>query len=80
MNFSQFTKFDKMITPSIIKILFWIGTIFSVITGLVMMFQGGFAVITGLFTIVLGPIATRVYCELLIVIFKIHRSEERRVG
>ncbi len=72
MNFSQFTSFDKMITPSFIKIIFWLGAGLSVLSGLAMLTQGGFAVIMGLGTIVLGPIVTRIYCELLIVIFKIY--------
>ncbi len=72
MNFSQFTKFDKMITPAFIKIIFWIGAGISVLMGLAMLTQGGFAIIMGLGTIILGPIGTRIYCELLIVIFKIY--------
>lgn len=72
MSFSQFTKFDKMITPSFIKIIFWVGTVFSVLSGIVMLTEGGFAVILGLGTIIFGPILTRVYCELLMVIFKIY--------
>lgn len=74
MDFNQFTRFDKMITPSIIKLLFWVGAGLSVIMGLVVMFQGGVAIIMGLATIVIGPIATRIYCELLIVIFKIYEN------
>lgn len=74
MNFSQFTKFDKMITPSFIKLLFWVGTVFSILTGLVIMFDGGFSIIMGLGTVILGPIVTRIYCELLMVIFKINEN------
>ena len=74
MDLREFTKFDKMITPSFIKLLFWIGTVFSVIMGLAMLFQGGMAIIMGLGTIVIGPIVTRIYCELLMVIFKINEN------
>lgn len=70
----KFTSFDNMITPTIIKILFWIGVGASLLTGLIIMFAGGFAVILGLIWLVLGPVLVRVYCELLIVIFKIHES------
>ncbi|WP_067727575.1 DUF4282 domain-containing protein [Oceanobacillus damuensis] len=72
--FKEFVSFDKMLTPTLIKVLFWIGVAFSVLTGLIMMFDGGFAVILGLITIIVGPIIARVYCELLIIFFKIHES------
>lgn len=67
-------NFDNMITPTIIKILFYIGVAASVLMSLVIMFTGGWAVLLGLIWLVLGPILVRVYCELLIVIFKIHES------
>jgi len=69
---NEFLNFDKMITPTIIKILFWIGVIVSVIFGLVQIFNGGFFVIIGLLMIVLGPIFVRIYCEILIILFKMN--------
>lgn len=79
--FQKFIKFDKMITPSIIKVLFWIGVGVSVITGLIMLiggiaspYGGGLQVLSGLLTIIFGPLMTRVYCELLILFFKIHEN------
>lgn len=76
-----FFTFDKMITPSIIKIVFYLGIIASIITGLAMIFSGinayyggGVQVFMGILTIIFMPIAVRIYCELLIVIFKIHES------
>ena len=73
------TNFDNMITPSIIKILFWIGIAASIISALVMIgngltvdYGGGVLVLSGIITLILGPIFTRVSCELLIVIFKIY--------
>ncbi len=79
--FNNFLKFDKMITPVIIRIIFWIGLAVSVIIALGMIISGlssswggGFQVLTGLITLVLGPLMVRIYCELLIVIFKINDS------
>lgn len=76
-----FFSFDKMITPAIIKIVFYLGIIASVISGLLMIFSGinayyggGFEVFAGILTIIFMPIIVRIYCELLIVIFKIHES------
>ena len=75
----RFLNFDKMITPTIIKIIFWIGVVLSVLLGLGMIvsgfgsyYGGGFQVFMGLVTIVVGPIIVRIYCELLIVVFKMH--------
>ncbi|WP_245831731.1 DUF4282 domain-containing protein [Oceanobacillus senegalensis] len=77
----EFFLFNKMITPTIIKVLFWIGVVGSVIvgimqfiTGLVTPYGGGFVVFVGLLTIVLGPLFARVYCELLILFFKMHET------
>jgi hypothetical protein len=69
---NEFLSFDTMITPLIIKIVFWIGVAGCVIGGIVMMIQGSF--LTGLLVLVLGPICVRIYCEILIVIFRIHES------
>lgn len=76
-----FLSFDKMITPTLIKIIFYIGIIMSTLTGIGMIlggmrshFGGGIQVFLGLLTLVISPIIVRVYCELLIVIFKIHDS------
>lgn len=76
---SSFTNFEKMITPVIIKILFWIGVVFSVLMGLILFIggiagNGGSAVLAGLILMLIGPLFTRVQCELLIVIFKIHET------
>lgn len=72
----DFTNFDKMITPTIIRIIFWICVTCSVILGLVLMFGGLFGssgtVLGGLVLIILGPIFSRIQCELLIIIFKIN--------
>ena len=83
-KFSKFFNFDKMITPAIIKVLFWIGIavvaiigLSGIVTGLFMPYGGGKVVLTGLLTLVIGPIAVRVYCELLIVIFKMHEALEK---
>ncbi len=67
---NDFLAFKKMLTPIIIQVIFWIGIAGFVIAGLGAMFQKGF--FTGLAILVFGPIAWRIYCELLIVIFRIH--------
>lgn len=75
----QYLHFDHMITPTIIQILFWIGIVASIIAGLSSIisglsasYGGGAMVLTGLLTLIIGPIATRVYCELIIILFSIN--------
>lgn len=76
----DFLRFKKMITPTIIQILFWIGVAVSVISGLISIIggatssygRGGAMVLMGIFWIVVGPVLVRLYCELLIVIFSIN--------
>jgi hypothetical protein len=76
----EFLHFDKMITTSIIKFVFWIGAGLSILSGLIIMIigvafdGGGIAVLLGLLSAVFGPIVVRIYCELLIVFFKIHEA------
>ena len=77
----EFLNFDKMITPSIIKFVFWIGSGLTVLWGLILMiigitssYGGGFQVFLGLLTILIGPFVIRIYCELLILFFKIHET------
>ena len=76
----DFLKFRKMFTPVIIQILFWIGVGVSVIAGLVQIgtafsrYGSAVSVLTGLLTIVLGPVVVRIYCELLILFFRMNKT------
>ncbi|MCL1078263.1 DUF4282 domain-containing protein [Parashewanella spongiae] len=70
--------FDSMLTPKIITFVYWIMLIGSVISGLTTMFSsfgGGF--ISGLGIIIFGVIGARIWCELLIVLFKIHENLQK---
>jgi len=66
--------FRKMITPLVIEIVFWILVVLTVIGGLVTLFSGHgiSSVVTGLLTIFLGPLALRIWCEIIIVLFRIY--------
>ena len=78
----DFLKFRKMITPAIIQILFWVGVAGSVIAGLVIMgtsfnsYYGGVGVFLSglLMTLVFGPVVVRIYCELLILFFRMNET------
>jgi len=67
-----FLNFDRLITPTIIKILYWLGIAGAVIAGMfAIAFGDG---LQGLLMILIGPIVVRVYCELLIILFRIHEN------
>jgi len=75
----DFLNFKKMLTPLIIKILFWVGVVICVLAGIASMingaqtqYGGGKAVFVGMLLVVLGPVIVRIYCELLIVIFSVN--------
>ncbi len=77
----DFLKFRKMITPIIIQVLFWVGVAGSVIGGLVAIGtsfgrygSGAAGFLGGLLMLVLGPVFVRIYCELLILLFRIHET------
>lgn len=84
--FKQLISFDKMITPTIIKILFWVGVgisgIFAISTfvsgfGIMFMdngFLGFLTIIMGFVIFAVGVLFSRIYCELLIVLFKMHEA------
>lgn len=70
----DFLRFEVMITPILIQILFWIFVVAAVISGIVMIVTAEDAAgrVGGLLVILLGPIAVRIYAEILIVLFRIN--------
>lgn len=74
-------NFDTMITPTIIKFIYAVTTIIGIIVGLGMIFTGfnayyggGIRVFMGLIVVIASPFINRIWCEGLIVIFKIHEN------
>jgi hypothetical protein len=65
----EYLTFEKMIAPVVIQILFWVGVVGIVLSGLFTLFSASF--ISGLLMIIIGPIVVRVYCEVLLVFFRI---------
>ena len=75
-GFKDFLAFRNLITPKIIQIVFWLGTAYFAVAGLtmtVMGLTGGGLVLMliGLLMLTLGPIIIRVFCELVMLVFKI---------
>lgn len=70
--------FDKMVTPKIINFVYWLMLASSIVTGLGTMFShygGGF--IAGVIILISGAIGARIFCELLIVLFKINENLQK---
>jgi hypothetical protein len=72
-------RFEKMITPTLVRLVYYVGSVLLLITGLVLVytgatsrFAGGMQVISGLFTIAFGPLLLRIACEQIIVLFGIY--------
>jgi hypothetical protein len=64
--------FEKMIVPQIIQLLYWLLLVLAVLGGLGVMFSQSF--FGGLVAVILGPLFVRIWCELMIVMFKINES------
>lgn len=74
---NDFLTFRKMLTPVVIQIIFWVGIVLCVIGGIVGIVVSAvgneaIGILYGILVLILGPIAVRIYCELLIVIFRIN--------
>ncbi|MBT0348324.1 DUF4282 domain-containing protein [Morganella morganii subsp. morganii] len=67
--------FDQMITPKLITVLYWLGLIGVLFSGIATIFvsnayDGGF--FSGLATIIFGGLGVRISCELIILSFNIY--------
>ena len=80
MDPRSFFSFDAMLTPKIIKIVYYIMLVLVIVTGFGTMFgfgSGGFtfgSFVKGIVGMVVGVLVTRIWCELLIVLFKINEN------
>jgi len=89
----DFLAFRTMLTPVLIQIIFWVGAGICILIGLMFILSGATAqyggsanVLKGLAILILGPLTVRIYCEILIIFFRInetlteikHVLEERR--
>jgi hypothetical protein len=75
----ELLSFDTLITPKIITVLYYLGLLVVLISGIVTLvgslFVGEFrGFLGGIAIIVFGTLGVRVYCELLILFFKINEA------
>lgn len=71
--------FNSMLTPKLVTGLYWLLLLVALICGLVTMFSGYYGITfetftMGIFTIIGGAFGARIWCELMIVIFKINEN------
>ena len=66
---NEYQTFRRMITPVFIQVIFWVAVVFIVLGGIVALADGQAG---GILIILLGPLAARIYAEILIVIFRIN--------
>lgn len=80
-NFKEFALFKTFITPTIITILFWLGAVGIFAFGVVLLIQtielmDYFEVFyfpwEALLLMLVGPFVWRVFCEQLLVLFRVH--------
>ncbi|OGI68328.1 MAG: hypothetical protein A2W18_09885 [Candidatus Muproteobacteria bacterium RBG_16_60_9] len=75
--------FESMLTPKIITFVYWLLLFVVLIGGFGSMFgfgMGGFSFgsfLRGLIGIVVGAVLVRIWCELLIVLFKINENVQK---
>ena len=68
--------FKKLITPTVIKIVYWLAIVFALISGGINIVHGigqdsAVMLIVGVVTLIAGPIYVRVICEIILIAFKI---------
>lgn len=66
--------FESMLTPKIITAVYWLLLLGALVSGLGMMFGPAGSFFAGLGVIIIGAIGARIWCELLIVLFKINEN------
>lgn len=75
----EFFAFRKLITPAVTRVLFLVGSILAALFGLGVIIAGvtfneALASLLGLVYLVVGPLLIRVYCEFLIIQFRIYET------
>jgi len=83
MTIRDLLFFDAMLTPKVVTLVYWLLLIAAVIAGLGTMFYMGFQYMTfgtfirGIAITIGGAIGARIWCELVIVLFKLNENVQR---
>ena len=83
MSIRDVLFFDAMLTPKVVTLVYWLLLVTAVIAGLGSMFYMGFQYMSfgtfmrGLAITLGGAIGARIWCELVIVLFKLNENVQR---
>jgi hypothetical protein len=83
MSIRDVLFFDAMLTPKVVTLVYWLLLVTAVVAGLGSMFYMGFQYMTfgtfvrGLAITIGGAIGARIWCELVIVLFKLNENVQR---
>ena len=83
MSIRDVLFFDAMLTPKVVTLVYWLLLVTAVIAGLGSMFYMGFqymsfgTFVRGVAITVGGAIGARIWCELVIVLFKLNENVQR---
>lgn len=69
--------FDSMLTPKIITFVYWLLLLIAIVSGVAAMMNQYDGFLMGLAIIVFGAIGARLWCELMIVLFKINENVQK---
>lgn len=65
---------DSMLTPKIITVIYWLGLIAVVVGALNQLFDPATSLLNALGLLLFGLLGVRIWCELMIVLFKINAN------
>jgi len=74
MDWNEFLSFRRFVTPAVIQVVFWLLILANLFYSIYLMTNGGWAILIGFIAIFLGSLMIRVYCELVILLFRIYDS------
>lgn len=68
----KYLNLNELITPTIIRLVYWIGIALIVLGALGSVFGGFGAFVFGLIGAAIGLVLWRVWCEVMLILFRIH--------
>lgn len=86
MSVRDVLYFDSMLTPKVVTLVYWLLLLGALIAGIGSMFYTGFQYMSfstfarALLITLGGAIAARIWCELMIVLFKLNENIQRMVN
>lgn len=66
----DFLLFKKMVSPVLIQVIFWLGIVSAIVSGIASMMHVG--IFYGIWLVVIGILMTRVVCEILMLFFRMN--------